>query len=438
MLVLPNIPRELTALAEWLACVILILQLPKNQHKKNIPFYLIIMGIGQLFLQLLVGTWSLLFWLPGMLLNLGWMFLTLKWTTHYSSNQTLYLVAKGFILAELTASLTWQLYCYLAINLGQFSTLFIYLFAIFCYLLLFTIYYFFSNRLTINAHFIQQIQHRDVFISCLTALMIFFVSNVGFILSNTDFPIGDSLTIYTFRALINLAGLLIILMQENFRSEMMLKEELNAIQHMFQSQYEQYENYREGNELIHRKFHDLKHQIEMIQLETNQEKQKNYIENLKEDLRLFQSPIKTGNAIMDTILTRKNMFCIQNDITLTCFTNGKLLDPIETMDLCSLLGNSLDNAIESILKTPEKEKRLIQLKTVEKGNFIIYQVKNYTENQPEMIDGLPQSTKENTDYHGYGLKSIAYFAEKYNGSMTINYQDNWFILTVLIPKKPTN
>ncbi|GHN61763.1 hypothetical protein ME807_01700 [Lactobacillus delbrueckii] len=79
------------------------------------------------------------------------------------------------------------------------------------------------------------------------------------------------------------------------------------------------------------------------------------------------------------------------------------------MDLCSLLGNSLDNAIEAVSKIPDPEKRLIDLRITQKGNLVVYNIRNYTEAQPKLENGtLPESTKQDTSRpHGYGLRACA-------------------------------
>lgn len=95
------------------------------------------------------------------------------------------------------------------------------------------------------------------------------------------------------------------------------------------------------------------------------------------------------------------------------------------MDLCSLLGNSLDNAIEAVSKIPDPEKRLIDLRITQKGNLVIYNIRNYTE-------ALPKSTKQDTSCpHGYGLRSIEQIAKRYNATMNLSVKNNWFSLTVM-------
>ena len=57
------------------------------------------------------------------------------------------------------------------------------------------------------------------------------------------------------------------------------------------------------------------------------------------------------------------------------------------------------------------------------------------EDIPDLAGGLPPTTKQDKDYHGFGLKSILLAAENYGGSMTVSAEDNWFVLRVLIPMR---
>lgn len=68
-----------------------------------------------------------------------------------------------------------------------------------------------------------------------------------------------------------------------------------------------------------------------------------------------------------------------------------------------------------------------------KKDFLVIQCGNYCEEQLEFQDGLPVSTKGDGAYHGYGVKSIRYAAEKYGGTMTIHNRDRWFELNIVIP-----
>lgn len=425
----PNIPRVYTAIAESLACLIFILPLTK---KPNWPLIFVLMSAGQYVLQVAAGYWALAFWIPGMILNVVWMFFSILLTSQLNFKQASYLVIKAFILAEFIASFAWQLYCHIIWNrtkTNHFTTLFI----LSIYFMLFLFFYFLEKRVG-DKQLLKNIQNKDVMIGGLTAIIIFSISNIGFMLTNSSLLLGDSITVFLTRTLINLSGICILYMQEKQRSESHLKQELTAINNMFQGQYEQYVAYKESNAIINRKFHDLKHQIDVIRAEENTEKREEYLASMSQAITSFSANIETGNGILNTILTRKNQFCIENEITFTCIVHGELINFLSTLDICSLFGNSLDNAIESVLKIGNKEQRLINLRVFKRDNFILVSLENYCTEEIHFEEGLPLTTKADKHYHGYGIKSISYIVEKYHGNMTIGVEDSWFKLNILFPK----
>lgn len=428
---LPNIPRIYTAIAEWLACLIIIAPLEK---KKLWLIKFIIGGFGQILFQLIVGTWPLFLWIPGMIINVLWMLFVIFQTSNIPRKSIYYYGGKAFVLAEFNASFSWWMYCILVLEKFGESYIFTFPFMFFMYLCLLVVYYYLDKLLTRNklAHHITK---KDILLVSLTTIIIFTMSNIGFLLSNTSYSLGNTLTIFIFRTLINLCGLCILIIQENQKYESFLKEELSLINNMFQSQYEQYSAYKESSQIIQRQFHDLKHQLTVIRSEKDSIKRDAYMEEMTQAINTYSATISTGNAILDTILTSKNSICIENKIRFTCFVDGKHLANFNIMDICSIFGNALDNAIESTKKIQDTNKRIIELRVEKKAKFLVISLKNTSFSQLEFENGFPITTKRNKEYHGYGLKSIALITEKYQGNMTISNQDNWFSLKIVFPLK---
>ena len=103
------------------------------------------------------------------------------------------------------------------------------------------------------------------------------------------------------------------------------------------------------------------------------------------------------------------------------------------MDISALFGNALDNAIESVCKIADPDKRLIHVSVARQKNFLRIRIENCFEGDIQFENGMPVTKKQGQGIHGYGTKSIRKIAERYNGSMTIDTKDHWFELRVLIP-----
>ena len=110
-----------------------------------------------------------------------------------------------------------------------------------------------------------------------------------------------------------------------------------------------------------------------------------------------------------------------------------MLDFMDVMDICSIFGNALDNAIECELKIPDKEKRLIHVSVSKQKNFLLLRFENYYDTELNYQDGAFITTKRDKEFHGYGLKSIRYTVNKYDGAVSIDTKENWFDLKILIP-----
>ncbi len=106
--------------------------------------------------------------------------------------------------------------------------------------------------------------------------------------------------------------------------------------------------------------------------------------------------------------------------------------PLKPTDLSILIGNALDNAIESVEKISDPDKRLIHVSVNRQKGFLRIRVENCYEGDIRFVAGLP-STRKDARYHGYGMKSIRSVVEKYNGSMTVKAEDGWFELRLLFP-----
>ncbi|CRH89451.1 Uncharacterised protein [Chlamydia trachomatis] len=149
----------------------------------------------------------------------------------------------------------------------------------------------------------------------------------------------------------------------------------------------------------------------------------------------FEAKIETGNPILDTILTQKNHYCLQNGSNLTCIVQGELLHFMDVMDISALFGNAIDNAIEAVEKITDPEKRLITLKVSQHSQFIMIRLDNYdTSNLDLSSTDFPRTSKSDKDYYGFGLKSMEFVMKKYNGNLLLNKENNWVQLKILIPQ----
>lgn len=85
------------------------------------------------------------------------------------------------------------------------------------------------------------------------------------------------------------------------------------------------------------------------------------------------------------------------------------------------------------MKVTDPDKRVVSTKLIIQSDLMVIQVQNYYEGKLQFEKGLPLTTKKNKADHGYGMKSIRYTAEKYNGTITVQTKKQIFMLQILIP-----
>ena len=262
---------------------------------------------------------------------------------------------------------------------------------------------------------------------------VFFMSNLSYIQIVTPFSgqyVGE---IFNIRTLVDLGGLAILYAYHLQRVELQMRHELETIDAILRSQYVQYQQSRESIDLINRKYHDLKHQIAALRAEPDAARRAAWLDEMESDIIAYEAQNKTGNQVLDVLLTGKSLYCQKHGIRLTTVADGTALEGVSPMDLCTLVGNALDNAIESVRKIADREKRLIHVSVARQKSFVLLRFENCYEGELRFEDGLPVTTKADANYHGYGLKSIRRTAQKYGGTVTVNTRKNWFELKVLLP-----
>lgn len=431
MMTMPDIPRLYTAINEWAGCVIYILIMRRRWKGIKLWFCLAMVLCVLCMLQSVNGELPLTLWVPGMAAAVLLMFLFILGCCDISVMDTGACCARAFVLAEFVASFEWQVYMFFELKgfLPQWTSVFFML--IFCSGVYLVVYILESQHMQKGRNL--GISERELFSSILIAAASFFISNISFIYKDTPFSGGVGMGILYIRTLVDFAGFVILFAQQDKWQELHMRRELEAINHILKQQYGQYQLSRENIEMLNRKYHDMKHQINMIRMESDPVKKEEYLEEMERGIKMYEAQNKTGNSVLDTILTNKSIYCVQNGINFTCVADGTLLKFIDVMDICSIFGNVLDNAIESVEKLDDIDLRLIRLAVFTQNDFLMIRVENYCVSEPIMDEGLPITTKEDKQLHGYGIKSIRLAVEKYNGSLTIHSQNQWFTIRILIP-----
>lgn len=159
-----------------------------------------------------------------------------------------------------------------------------------------------------------------------------------------------------------------------------------------------------------------------------------YLNELDKDLTMVDTVIKTGNVMVDAILNSKISVAASRGITVEAkaIVPKELDTSLSEVDVCLIVGNLMDNAIEACMKIQQEGERFIRVyMDILKGQLYIYIMNAIGEN-PKKIGGIYTSTK-NREYHGFGLMRIDKVVEKYHGYLERQHEEGVFATEIMLP-----
>ncbi|MCH5288101.1 MAG: GHKL domain-containing protein [Christensenellaceae bacterium] len=157
-----------------------------------------------------------------------------------------------------------------------------------------------------------------------------------------------------------------------------------------------------------------------------------YLDMLDTDLNTVDTVVKTGNAMADAILNSKISLAQSRGITVLCDAHIPVRLKMSELDLCCIIGNLFDNAIDASLPLPESQ-RLIRVYMDMKGTQLYISFTNFTAaGKLPKVGKRFRSTKG--DGHGFGLVRIDQIIERLDGYLTRNSEEGAFTTEILIPQ----
>ena len=159
---------------------------------------------------------------------------------------------------------------------------------------------------------------------------------------------------------------------------------------------------------------------------------KAYLDELDTDLNTVDTVVKTGNAMADAILNSKISLAQSKCITVQCDAHIPVKLKMSELDLCCIIGNLFDNAIEASQKLPE-DQRLIRVYMDMKGTQLYISFTNFTASKKMEKVGTVFKTSKG-DGHGFGLVRIDNIIERLDGYLSRNSEDGAFTTEILLPQ----
>ena len=179
--------------------------------------------------------------------------------------------------------------------------------------------------------------------------------------------------------------------------------------------------------------HDYHNHLQVLKAQLalgNQEEAREYLDKLERDLDRVDTWVKSGNLMVDAVLNGKLSMAEQKQIPVNCSAGLPESLPVEDVDLCVILGNLLDNALESCEKLPAEQRFLRVYMAV---------------NRKQLYVSVQNAAKEELDFkernyitdrrgeHGFGMKRVQALVEKYEGYLHLANEPGIFAAEVTIP-----
>lgn len=199
----------------------------------------------------------------------------------------------------------------------------------------------------------------------------------------------------------------------------------------FQLQKDYYQELEGNQKQLRKVHHDMNNHFGvMLNLlrEEQPEQVEKYLANLTEQ-HILSNHIFCKNSIVNAVLNAKHQLMQEYQIACSMQLDIDTLLTIDDIDLCSLFGNTLDNAIEAARQAPNRE---IIMKARYYNGFFSYEITNTKKHQIKKRGSRFFSTKTKPQDHGIGLQSVRSIVESYHGTLDIRYDEEQFSVTILI------
>lgn len=243
---------------------------------------------------------------------------------------------------------------------------------------------------------------------------------------------GGVLGLETMALVIALCTVLIVLILY-LKNYLFLRDKAERDRRMIeqlQRQFAYYQEKQRDEERVRSIYHDMKNHLLLLQAQAgNGQEVQHSIQTLQEQIQEYENYHHTGNEFLDVIIRDKAKLAREKQIDFVAavsFEGGAFLEPL---DISTIFGNALDNAIEASEKLPA-DQRLITVKANRVRNMLVILVENNA--LPELPVPLG-TTKQDAFTHGFGLPNIRTAVERYGGQCSVKAEDGMFLLRILIP-----
>ena len=198
-----------------------------------------------------------------------------------------------------------------------------------------------------------------------------------------------------------------------------------------------YQELRTSQTIIRRQVHDFKNHIRTLRGLLNEDTSAvEYAEALLAESYALSNQCSSGNEIIDSIINTKAIEAQEKAIRFEFFVHLEETINLSSTDICAILANQIDNALEACAKIDAAAERFVKVEIFQKETFLFFKVTNSAKNDPfDIRHELVSSKPDSAGLHGFGIKIIKEIAARYNGLLKMEYKDGVFYSTVMITNR---
>lgn len=284
-----------------------------------------------------------------------------------------------------------------------------------------------SRRLVIGISYSKELATVIILNAFLLVGVVFLYTNKTYISHNLDnvilFYFGVILVYTTFSAI------LIYRIEKKSNDEIETQLKLQQIE----MELKLNDDMKETTDRLRKLRHDMNNHIGLIKTLVYTQKYdelKEYINQIYEDVEIANDLVITGNKTLALLLGSKKSRAKEKNIDFTSVITSEDIN-MQNKDICILLGNILDNAIEAAEKSEGRKYIQLTIQKTQSGSVI--SCENSLGTKPVMVDGRFITRKENARIHGIGTQNIKDIITKYHGDIHFDFDDDTFNIRVVIP-----
>ncbi len=195
-------------------------------------------------------------------------------------------------------------------------------------------------------------------------------------------------------------------------------------------QFDYYQEKLRDEEKVRSIYHDMKNHLLVLEGKLKLPETAAMIQKLQSQVAMYEDYVHTGSDILDIILKEKSELSREKRIVLSVTADLSGMEFIEPLDISTIFGNGLDNAIEASEKLPDEQKAIL-VKAGRVHNFFFVLIENNC--LQECKNTKRPAARQDDFLHGFGISNMKKAAGKYGGQLTTNCENGRFALKILIP-----